>query len=64
MSNNLAYSIPDAANVSGVGRTTLYSEIATGRLRAVKQGRRTLILADDLRSWIANLKAVAPKQVA
>ena len=30
------------------GRTKAYTEIAAGRLRAIKLGRRTLILADNL----------------
>jgi excisionase family DNA binding protein len=44
----LAYSIAEAAAVSGIGRTLLYAEIAAGRLLAVKAGRRTLIPRDAL----------------
>jgi hypothetical protein len=33
----------------------LYREIAAGRLIARKQGRRTIILDDDLRTFLASL---------
>ncbi len=54
----IGYTINDAVQASGVGRTTLYEEIKAGRLRAVKRGRRTLILADDLRRWLETLPAL------
>jgi excisionase family DNA binding protein len=56
----IAYSIKDACEVLGTGRTSIYEEISTGRLRAVKRGRRTLILADDLRKYVADLPTVRP----
>lgn len=64
MQSQLAYSIPEACASSKVGRTTLYEAIRAGELRAVKNGRRTLILVEDLQSWVANLPAVPPSQVA
>ncbi len=42
----------------GIGRTKLYEEINGGRLRAVKCGRRTLILNRDSKSWENTLSAV------
>jgi excisionase family DNA binding protein len=48
----LAYRIDEAGHVSSVGRTLIYKEIAAGNLRATKVGRRTVILADDLRAWL------------
>lgn len=51
----LAYSIDEFAGLSGVCRTALYEEIAKGALRAVKRGRRTLILDEDGRTWLASL---------
>ena len=39
----------------GIGRTHAYQEIAAGRLRAVKVGRRTLITHDAAEAWLAGL---------
>jgi excisionase family DNA binding protein len=39
----------------GIGRTHAYQEIAAGRLRALKVGRRTLITYDDAETWLAAL---------
>ena len=51
----LAYSIPEAVTISGIGRTLLYAEIAAGRLLAVKAGRRTLIPRTALERFISTL---------
>ena len=51
----LAYSVEEAAEALGLGRTMLYGEIAAGRLRAKKIGKRTIILVDDARAYLASL---------
>jgi excisionase family DNA binding protein len=43
----LAVSINDAAKVLGLGRTSIYSMIADGRLVAFKLGRRRLVKQSD-----------------
>jgi excisionase family DNA binding protein len=58
----LAHSISDACSSACIGRTALYEAIRSGALRAVKRGRRTLILDDDLRRWVQALPSVALKQ--
>lgn len=49
----LAYSIREACAASSLGKTTIYSHIAAGRLRCVRVGGRTLIPADSLHALIA-----------
>jgi excisionase family DNA binding protein len=51
----IAYSMVDAAAVSGVSRTTIYEAIRDQELRAVKLGARTIILHRDLCRWLNNL---------
>ena len=57
----LAHSVSEACSIARTGRTSLYEAIRTGALRAVKRGRRTLILDDDLRRWVQSLPPVAVK---
>jgi excisionase family DNA binding protein len=45
----------------GVGRTTIYQEIKSGRLRAKKCGKRTIIGEDDAEDWLRRLPLIDPK---
>jgi excisionase family DNA binding protein len=53
----LATSIADAAEISGVGKSTLYEAMVGGKLKYLKVGRRRLILVDDLRAWLETYRA-------
>ncbi len=50
----LAVPIPEAARLSGCGRSTIYSEISKGNLKRRKVGRRTIVTMEDLRNWLAS----------
>lgn len=51
----LAYTIPQACEVSGIGRTRLYELIAERKLDARACGGRTLVTAASLAGYIASL---------
>jgi excisionase family DNA binding protein len=57
MDNALAHPVNVAASRLGIGRTTLYEEIRSGRLKAIKIGGRTLLTETDLRAYIDDRRA-------
>ena len=63
MNTPRAYSIPEVQKLSNSCRTSIYAQIKSGALRAVKRGRRTLILAEDLRKWLEDLPEITPSDV-
>ena len=50
-----ALSVIETANAAGVGRDKIYEAIKAGELPAHKLGSRTLILAEDIKIWLAGL---------
>ena len=59
----LAHSVSEACSIACAGRTSIYEAIQCGALRAIKRGRRTLILHADLLSWLQSLPPVAVKAI-
>ena len=55
---HLAYTIEGARAASGLARSRLFLLIASGDLEARKAGRRTLIVGDSLRAYVAKLPLV------
>jgi predicted DNA-binding transcriptional regulator AlpA len=53
--DKLALSIKELIMISGVGRTSIYNEIKSGRLVVRKLGRRTVVLLADVHQWLAAL---------
>ena len=62
MRDRLAFTIAEAAEAAATGRTALYEAIASGDLPARKRGRRTLVLAVDLHTWLVQLPALKLKR--
>lgn len=60
MNTPLAYTVAEACAAARVGRTVLYELIRDGKLPARKCGRRTVVLADDLRRWVESLPPIQP----
>ena len=60
----IAYRIPDASDVSGIGRTTLYELIKKGEIESVHVGRRTLIIAASLHLYLDRLRGAQNQPVA
>jgi len=50
-----AMSVAQFCQVYNVGRTKAYEEIGSGRLRARKNGKRTIIIEDDAEDWLQHL---------
>ena len=53
--DRLAYSIDEFCRAAGIGKSLGYGEIAAGRLKVVRVGRRTLVPVDSARAWLASL---------
>lgn len=49
-------SIPEAVAQLRIGRTRMYEEIETGRLRSVKVGRRRLVPSGAIDEFMASLR--------
>lgn len=54
----IAVRIPVACQMTGLCRSSLYSEIKAGRIAARKAGARTLVLVESLRAYIDALPSV------
>jgi excisionase family DNA binding protein len=51
----LSVTIPEAIEMTGLGRSTIYRLFAERKLTPRKSGKRTLILVDDLKRYIESL---------
>ena len=48
----LAVAPGEAARLMGIGRTLVYEEIASTRLRSAKIGKRRLITIEAIKDWL------------
>ena len=52
MERQIAFSVPDAARLAGLGKSLLYEQIKQGKLRTFKVGNRRLVSRDALEEYI------------
>ena len=55
----LSVTIPEAAEMIGIGRSSIYKLFDEGKLTPRKMGKRTLILVEDLKRFVENLPAAS-----
>lgn len=53
----ISYSVEDAAEATGVGRSFLYLAIKNGELASLKLGKRRLLMRADILAWLATKRA-------
>jgi excisionase family DNA binding protein len=56
------YSIPEIIEMIGIGRTRLYQELNSGKLKAVKIGKRTCVTKASLEAWLSKLEGYFPEK--
>ena len=54
----LTVSVRETCDAVGVSRSLLYEEIAAGRLKTIKIGRRTLLAVADIQAWLDSNRSV------
>lgn len=55
----LSVTIPEAAEMIGIGRSSLYALFKEKKITPRKSGKRTLILVEDLKRYVENLPAAS-----
>ena len=59
-----AFSIRQFSEIYAIGRTKIYEELKSGRLRGRKIGRHTIILEDDAEEWSQRLPVIEPESAS
>lgn len=59
MPERLLYPVEEALQLLDLGRSKFYEEVAAGRLRVVKIGRKTRVAEHDLDAYVELLRAEA-----
>jgi hypothetical protein len=57
--DHISYTPEESAHVTGRSRTRIFKAIREGQLIARKDGRATVIEADELRRWVRSFPAVS-----
>ena len=56
-----AFSVAQVAEITGLSRSIIYDAVIAGELPGKKRGRRTLILAEDLQTFLNGLPSTNPE---
>jgi excisionase family DNA binding protein len=54
LAERLAYSVEEAARITGLSRDLLYNQMRTGKLAYLKVGRRRIITRRHLEAFLGN----------
>jgi excisionase family DNA binding protein len=57
ISDRLLYSVEEAADLLGIGRTFMYHLVSTGEVDSLKIGKRRKIPRDSLNSYVERLRS-------
>lgn len=57
----LAYTVAEAVKAAAISRTELYRAVGRNELTLRKRGKRSIILADELKRWLASLPSATFK---
>ncbi|WP_082550046.1 helix-turn-helix domain-containing protein [Mesorhizobium sp. Root157] len=55
----LSVTVPEAVQLTGIGRSSLYKLFSEGKIIPRKSGKRTLVLVEDLKRYVENLPAAS-----
>lgn len=53
--SKISVSIPEAIEMTGIGRSSLYKLFSEGKIKPRKSGKRTLVLVEDLKRYVESL---------
>ena len=53
--DRISLSVEEAAGLTGIGRTTIYTALRDGDIPRVRIGKRTLVKVADLNAWLTKI---------
>ncbi len=59
-----AYSVNETMAATGDSRAAFYKAVNDGRLKVRKNGRKTVVLAEDLQAYLDSLPVYQPRKAA
>lgn len=57
--DQIAVSVEEFCQLTGIGRTRFYEEVRLGRLKLVKSGRRSLVTVAEMQRWAKALPSTS-----